>query len=259
MTALASALYHGGVRHVRHAPRAHRFQYGVSYFFLDLDEVSKVFAGRRVFTLDRPGLVAFRREDHLGDPRQPLREAVGDLVQERTGRRPPGPVRVLTLPRYLGCGFNPVSFYYVYDAAGERVECVVAHITNTPWRERHAYVLDRADSVADGSRLRFRFAKNFHVSPFLPMDMAYDWRFTSPGPSLAIHMENRREGRLVFEATMALRREEISAAALRRCLVRRPLQTVAVVAAIHWQALKLWLKRCPFHPHPKWREAPLGS
>ena len=127
---------------------------------------------------------------------------------------------------------------------------VLAEITNTPWNERHAYVLPAASSIGRGRALRFRFDKAFHVSPFLPMDLGYDWRFTAPGERLAVHMENFQGGLKVFDATLALERREMSGAALAGALARFPFMTVQVLGAIYWQALRLWARRTPFYAHP---------
>jgi DUF1365 family protein len=156
---------------------------------------------------------------------------------------------MLTHLRYFGVGFNPVTFYYCFDAADTRVESVVAEITNTPWNERHAYVL--TDAQPEGARtLRYRFEKDFHVSPFMPMDMSYDWRFGVPGDSLRVNMQNYRAGERVFDATLDLSRREIGAGSLARALVSFPCMTATVLAGIYTQAFRLWLKRIPFHAHP---------
>jgi DUF1365 family protein len=168
----------------------------------------------------------------------------------RTGKRPTGPIRLLTHLRYFGHSFNPVSFYYCFDSAGTNVETIVAEITNTPWKERHAYVLPVAGSAVSGGAWRFQFDKQFHVSPFMPMDMRYDWRFSAPAAGLHVHMENWRDGRSAFDATLSLKREPITSASLARALAAFPLMTAQVITLIHWQALRLWLKRTPFFTHP---------
>jgi DUF1365 family protein len=242
---MQSALYTGRLSHRRHAPVAHAFRYRVTLAWLDLAELDEVFRGRWLWSTRRAAPAWLRRADYLGDPSLPLDEAVRDLVERETGVRPTGPVRLLTQLRTFGFCFNPVSFYYCYDADGGVVETIVAEITNTPWQERHAYVLRSGE---DG--LRFRLAKAFHVSPFMPMDLDYDWRFTPPGEMLAVRMENRRAGQLLFDASVVLRREEITAASLAATLARQPFAGLSVLGRIYWQALRLWLKRAPFHVHP---------
>jgi DUF1365 family protein len=245
-----SALYEGAVRHRRTEPVAHAFTYAVFYLYADLSELGRLFDGRWFWSEERWNLASFRREDYLGDRSIPLDEAVRRLVAERTGRRPAGPIRMLAHPRVLGFVFNPVAFYYCFDAAGGRVETVVAEITNTPWKERHAYVLSPAADEGSGPRHRWRFRKEFHVSPFIDMDSDYDWRFTDPGAGLTVHMENAVRGGRFFDATMHLRRRPLSARSCASVLLRFPLVTVKVVAAIYFQALRLRWKRAPFYAHP---------
>ncbi|MCS6924286.1 MAG: DUF1365 domain-containing protein [Candidatus Binatia bacterium] len=245
-----SCIYRGYVRHRRFAPVSHTFTYSLFLMYLDLDELPTLFHGRWLWSTEGRTLAQFRRRDHFGDPRIPLADAVRALVAHHTGCRPAGPIRLLTHLRYFGYCFNPVSFYFCYDASDSRVETIVAEVTNTPWGERYCYVLPEARNEAGGHKKRYRFGKAFHVSPFMGMDVEYDWRFSTPGQRLVIHMENHQGGSKFFDATMVLTRREISGPALTWCLVRYPFMTGRVIAAIYLQAGRLWLKRTPFYPHP---------
>jgi hypothetical protein len=249
--ALQSCLYTGWVRHRRFEPRPNRFRYRIYLTYLDLAELPQLFDRHWLWSARRPALAWFRRSDFLGDPSVPLDTAVRDRIEAECGRRPAGPIRLLTHIRYFGYNFNPVSFYYVYDAAGSRLEFVVAEITNTPWDERHSYVLELSSAETVGAQVwRWQFEKQFHVSPFLPMDMSYDWRFSAPADSLDVHMTNLRGRDVVFDATLSLKREPITSTSLARALLAFPFITIKVSALIYWQALVLLLKRTPFYTHP---------
>lgn len=250
---MRSAIYEGRVRHRRYSPVEHAFQHRVFMMYLDLDELPTLFRRHPLWSCEGRAPARFRRRDHLKNHApadRDLREAVMDLVAEQTGTRPAGPVRLLTHLEYFRYRFNPVSFYFCFDAADQRVETIIAEINNTPWGEQHCYVLPTRADARGGGVKRFQFDKTFHVSPFMGMDTRYTWLFTEPSAQLSIHMENARNGEKYFDASMTLRRREISGAALNLVLLKYPLMTLRVIAAIHWQALRLWLKRCPYHPHP---------
>ncbi len=239
-----SAIYEGTLAHARRAPRAHAFAYGVYLLYLDLDELPELLAGPGPLSAGRFGLLSFHRPDYLGGAGD-LAAAARARAAAALGVAPRGPVRLLTHARSLGYVFNPVSFYYCFAEDGRTLEAVVAEITNTPWGERHTYVV-RATAGGAAAEL----AKGFHVSPFFGMDQTYRWRFQLPGKALAVEMRNEEAGREVFRARLALRRRPWSAPALWRAALRQPLITWKVHAAIYWQALRLWAKRVPFHPHP---------
>jgi hypothetical protein len=253
---MESCLYEGWVTHRRAGGVRHAFRFPLAMVYLDLDELDVVFRRRWCWSTRGPALAWVRRADHIGRPDQPLADAVRELVAGRLGRRPAGPIRLLTHPRYAGYVFNPLSLFYCFDAAGTRVEAVVADVTNTPWGERHQYVLAAGEADAEAPTVA-RHAKAFHVSPFLPMALDYDWRIGRPGPTLEARITaTPPDGQApaaagpLFTANLALRRRPISGGTLAGVLLRFPLQTVQVVAGIYWQALRLWWRGAPFHAHP---------
>lgn len=247
---LQSCLYVGTVRHRRIHPVEHCFQYRLCLVYLDLDELETVFRGRWLWSTGRPAWAWFRRHDHLGDPRRPLVECVRELAVQRLGRPLNGPVRLLTGLRYLGVLMNPVSFYYCFDETGTEIEAVVAEVNNTPWGERHCYVLDWHGS-STGQVLRTSHEKEFHVSPFLPMRMHYRWRLMPPGSRLTVQIDDIHEGATILDAALVLTRRPINGRTLAAALMQFPLMSGKVLAGIYWQALKLWWKRVPYFPHPR--------
>jgi DUF1365 family protein len=261
----ASAVYEGWVRHRRFEPVEHEFRYPLFLMYLDLAELPEVLDPYPLFSARGRALARFRREDFMGDPARPLAECAREAVEEATGACPFGPVRLLAGLRYFGHSFNPVSLYYCFDQAAERVEAVVADVQNIPWGERHPYVLARGERR--GSVLGDELEKTFHVSPLMGMDQTYAFRATEPGERLAVHIESRpretaetgdiggfpRSRQSTFDATLSLRRSELSRRTLTTMLARYPAMSLQVVAKIYAQALRLKLKGARYHPHPEGR------
>ena len=228
----------------------HSFRYRVFLPLFDLAELPELLDPIPLWSARRPAPARLRRDDYLGDSPSPLAERARDLSLDRVGRRPAGPVRLLANPRYLGVGFNPISFLFLHGEDGVTVECVIAEVTNTPWRERTAYVLDGRSRGPDWT-IRGSFEKRMHVSPFQPMDQSYEISVTEPGEELRVAIRSLEAGREVFTATMALRRRELTRARMARLLLRYPPMTLATLARIYANALRLKLNGAPFHPHPR--------
>jgi uncharacterized protein len=243
-----SAVYEGWIRHRRFRPIEHSFRYRLFLPYLDLEELPELLDPYPLWSARGAAPARFDRADFMGDPQRPLAECARDEVEAATGSRPLGPVRMLANLRYLGHVFNPVSFYYCFDEPDERVEAVVADVNSIPWGERRAYVLARGGG--GGRVLRDRMAKAMHVSPLMGMDHTYSFRAAEPGPTLSVHIASDD----VFDATLSLRRRELSRPLLARMLLRYPAMSLQVVAKIYAQALRLRVKGASWFPHPEGRE-----
>jgi uncharacterized protein len=241
----ASCIYSGTIRHRRATP-ATDFTHRLSLAYVDLDELPRLLGGR---LLRRgPGALRFRRSDYLGPRTTSLATAVRDRVAQLTGTRPDGPIRMLTQLRSFGICFNPVSFYYCMDGDSERMQAVLAEVTNTPWGERHAYALD--DASPGSKLLTGTFDKRLHVSPFMSMDHVYRARATTPGQTLSVQIENHEQDVKVFEATLNLTRVPLTRRHVARMTAAHPAASARVLALIYARAAALKLSGARYHPHP---------
>lgn len=245
---MKSAFYTGTVRHRRFHPTQHSFRYRMTLLYLDLDEIEKLIRPHWFWSDKKFNLGWLRREDYIAPHHLSIKDAVLTRVSKAGYSLPEQPqVAMLTNPRLWGFCFNPVTLYYVYEGH-DSLHTIVAEVNNTPWLERHAYVLPVTNRRG---RFRHRFDKEFHVSPFNPMDMHYQWISTCPRESLLVHMENHKQERKHMDATLTLRRVEWRPWRLNISLWTGPWHALWVPLAIYWQALKLFLKRTPVYDHPK--------
>lgn len=268
---MESAIYTGRVRHRRFSPKKHEFNYKVFMTLLDLDEIPDVFSQSRFWSSTTSlALVRFKRDDFFGETDKPLKQAVLDWVYEQTGEALNGPVRMLANLRFFGILINPIVCYYCYSDDGENLEYVVTEVTNTPWGQRQHYLLPcNSLGLEHGESACGEFMKTLHVSPFHPMDMCYEWKLDRPTSRLNLHFDNflqsgkesksKGESEKVFDASLILEREPLTASNMRAILWRFPLMTLKVVAAIYWQAFKLWVKGMPLYSNPDQGGKPGGD
>jgi len=241
-------LYTGTLQHARYTPKRHRFAYKVFMPFVELDSLPQFIKQLPMWSVGRWAPARFVRGDFLGDQSVPLADAVRRRIFEETGQQQTGPIYLLANWRYFGYQNNPIAVYYCYDPTGEQLEYVVAEVTNTPWGERHSYVLR---APGDDTPLRTEFDKALHVSPFNPMDMTYRWASNAPGDDLQIQIALFEKDERIFDAVLTLTGQPLDARNARRAILSYPLMTVKVVAGIYWEALRLFLKGVSLHSHPK--------
>jgi DUF1365 family protein len=251
---MTSAIYTGTLRHRRFKPVKHDFTYPLFMVFLDIDRIPELMQASRFTGYNRWNWASFHDRDHFGDPALPLRQRLSNDALRAGIPFPDGPVFLLTHLRYLGYNFNPISLFYCYDKTGE-LRTVMAEVNNT-FGETKNYWLSEANRLASFGSQHYRCAKSMHVSPFMPMEMDYDFILTAPSDCLVAHMNTLDKGNVSFDATMILARQPWSAYALHRALRSHPWMTAKVITAIHWQALKLYLRKVPVFTHPARQNAP---
>lgn len=246
----------GWVRHRRFTPVNHAFLYKLNMKCINIERAFKDFD--HLCYSNKPNLVWFRRQDYLNPKTPNLKQAVLSLIEQRTGIALNGPVFMLTQVRQLGLNFNPVTFYFCFDEE-HACQVILAQITNTPWGERHTYLLScnpefgqyGIQGVKRHNIEVYEFQKRFHVSPFHPMDMHYRWSFKLTDSGIIVHMINTKNNVKHFDATLNLKWAYCTQKNLTKALIENPCMSVKVVAGIYWHAFKLWLKGSPFYPHPK--------
>jgi len=240
------ALFEGTMRHRRLDQVSHSFRLGLYYVLLDVDALPASLDRFPMWSARRAAALRFRRRDYLDGSERPIGDALRDLVAERTGRRPRGPVRLLTQVRTLGWVFNPLSIYFCFSPDGDAVETIVLEVTNTPWKERCWYVVEVTPDRPNGP---WEFPKAMHVSPFLEMDLTYRLRCVGPGDELLLHLEDRKGDQTLFQADLSLRRVEMDRRRALTVPLRHPLLTWRITAAIHLHAMRLWRKGVRYVPH----------
>ena len=240
-----SAIYSGTLRHRRFQPVAHEFSYGIFMAFLDIDRIPELMKVSPFASYNRFNWATFAECDHFGDQSQTLRRRLTIDAAEHGIELDGGPIFLLTHLRYLGYNFNPISLFYCYSQNGN-LQTILAEVNST-FGETHNYWLNHTNRT--DANHRYRCEKSMHVSPFMRMNLDYTFALTQPAETLVAHMETIEDGSSFFDATLSLRRQPWSAPALHRALIAHPWMTAKVIAAIHWQALRLYLKKAPVYAH----------
>ena len=248
-----SGIYTGAVRHRRFSPKTHEFNYQLFMVYFNTQKIDEIYKQSPFWSSNWWSPARFKRSDfHItqGDdkstPRLTLDLSVRETVKQKSGVELRGPIRALGNWRYWGYNMNPITTYYCFNEADTQLVALLIEVHNTPWNERMSYVITELDGK---SKQQFSFSKAMHVSPFNPLDMTYQWQSTTPQKTLALHIENWKEQQLVTDATLTLHHNPISTHSLNSVLIQFPLMTVKVIAAIYWQACKLWFKRVPVFNH----------
>lgn len=218
----------------------------------DLAELDQLVGPRRMLSDHRWASISFPRNVHLRHATGSLDCRVRDFVQQETGQRPSGRIRLLTQLRYFGFYFSPLNLFFLdnEDSAEAFPRQIVAEVNNTPWGEQHAYLLEPQWNDTQQA-WTYEHSKQMHVSPFMPMDQRYRWTFPATGDSLALTLENLEQGHRVFHAGMNLEKKPLTKRMLQRFLSSVPPMSMKAIAAIYYEAWKLWSKRCPIFPHPQ--------
>ncbi|MGM0526523.1 MAG: DUF1365 domain-containing protein [Pseudomonadota bacterium] len=235
-----SALYSGTVFHRRFRPRQHDFDYQFMQWFLALDELEQANGISRWFSTKGFAPLWFRRKDYLKGEAGDLQQAVLAKMSELADKSLSGRVFFLGNIRTFGIYFSPVNFYYLQQR-GEFTH-LLAEVSNTPWLERHYYLIDLSEQNPTSK-------KAFHVSPFNPMQMTYHWKLTDPGENLFIQLSAATEQK-DFVAGMNLSRQSLNRSEVSHVLKTSPVMALKIIGGIYWQALKLFIKRTPFYGHP---------
>jgi len=251
-----SAIYEGVVTHARFSPRAHRLRYRIFMLLLDLDELPGLFSRLRLLKSGAFGLMSFRAADH-GDRSGKDLKAYATRVLAEAGIVAEGPVRLLCMPRILGYGFNPLSLYFCHHADG-RLAAILYEVRNT-FGEQHSYLVAAPDAAS--SHVRQTAPKRFFVSPFMDMDLVYDFEILQPEERIAVTVCVSRGDERILTATFTGQRAPLTDAALLKTWLRHPLLSFKVIAGIHWEALRILARGIGLRrrPPPPSRAVTLGD
>ncbi|MDC0182600.1 DUF1365 domain-containing protein [Nitrosomonadales bacterium] len=241
------SIYKGTISHTRHLPKKHQFKYSICMLYVDLEQIETAFDKNFFWSYNKMNLASFNEADYYKIGNQKVFTSIKKLIKKRINTKVDGKIYLLTNAKYFGYCFNPVSFYYCFNKLNKLI-VIVSHITNTPWNEKYAYVHD-CRNIKNGAK-KFKLDKEFHVSPFMPMDINYKWTFTEPKDFLYVSMDNYQKNEFNFNATLKLTKKAWTPWALNRLLLKFPPSSLKTIFTIYWNAFILLIKKIPFYPHP---------
>lgn len=245
-----SLVFSGKVRHRRFMPKKHQFSYALFMFCFDIGDMSNSLNDIKQVSIEKFNWFSFYRNNYLSAPEIPLDEYARQLIVTKFHTRPTGKIYLLTHLSCIGYCFNPISLYLILDENNQKLDYLIIEVTNTPWGEKHNYVL-KSSAKPDHEVYQYQFQKKLHVSPFMVMDYDYHITLKLNKRKIILHMENHRDGKKEFDATLTLSACSLKGNPVKHVLRRHALSTYKVAMAIYWQAFQLWLKGVPFHSHPK--------
>lgn len=243
-------IFTGQVRHRRFTPKKHQFSYNLFMFCFDIGDPSNSFKEIKQVSIEQFNWFSFRRKNYLSHPEIPLDEYARQLVVAKFNNYPKGKIYLLTQLSCLGYCFNPISLYFIFDETNQHLDYLIIEVTNTPWGEKHNYVLESSGKPKN-EVYYYQFQKELHVSPFMAMNYEYQFNLKLNKQKITIHMENHTAGKKDFDATLTLKALPQKGTSFTKVFRHFPLITYKVATAIYWEALKLWMKGIPFYPHPK--------
>ncbi|KTC87470.1 MULTISPECIES: DUF1365 domain-containing protein [Legionella] len=243
-------IFTGEVRHRRFTPKTHQFSYKLFMFCFDIGDLPNSFKDIKQVSIEKFNWFSFRRINYLSHPEIPLDEYARQLVVAKFHTYPKGKIYLLTHLTCLGYCFNPISLYFIFDETNQQLDYLIIEVTNTPWGEKHNYVLESSGKPKN-DLYHYQFQKELHVSPFMAMNYEYQFNLKLNKREIIVHMENHIDGKKDFDATLRLKASAQKAPLFTKVFKRYPWITYKLAVAIYWQALKLWLKGVPFHFHPK--------
>lgn len=241
-------IFEGHVRHRRFLPKQHQFSYSLFMFCFDIANINHTFRLIKQISVEKFNWFSFKRKNYLNESTILLDEYARQLVMNQYGVYPKGKIYLLTQLSCLGHCFNPISVYFILDETNQQLDYLMLEVTNTPWGERHYYILKHSTKPKDNI-YTYQFQKKLHVSPFMSMNYTYQLNLKLTNKQIILHMENHTDGKKDFDATLTLSAQPNTP--FKKIAWRYPFITFKITAAIYWQALRLWMKGIPFHSHPK--------